>query len=124
MMVHRWNIQHVQITYVQKDTGETGFLDPLAFVRSERRWPLHGDMVKQYATCIEDILKIYGLKNIELYFDVWIFMTKRFQQRIFNPKTYFTSWMESISDNKMDYSFTGKTFRLEKQNGENNTINP
>lgn len=87
MMVHRWNIQHVQITYVQKDTGEAGFLDPLAFVRSERRWPLHADMVKQYATCIEDRLKKYGLKNIELYFDVWISMTKRFQQRIFNPKT-------------------------------------
>lgn len=87
MMVHRWNIQHIQITYVQKDTGETGYLDPLAFVRSERRWPLHADMVKQYATCIEERLNKYGLKNIELYFDIWISMTKRFQQRIFDPKT-------------------------------------
>ncbi|GAB1607264.1 vitamin K-dependent gamma-carboxylase-like isoform X1 [Argonauta hians] len=87
MMVHSWNTQHLQIMYVERDTGETGFIDPMAFVRSSKRWPLHSDMVKQYALCIENRLENLGLKNIELYFDVWVSLTRRFQQRLFNPNT-------------------------------------
>ncbi|XP_036360809.1 vitamin K-dependent gamma-carboxylase isoform X3 [Octopus sinensis] len=87
MMVHRWNTQHLQIMYVERDTGESGFIDPMAFARSSKRWPLHSDMVKQYALCIENRLENLGLKNVELYFDVWVSLTQRFQQRLFDPNT-------------------------------------
>ena len=28
MMVHNWQIQHVKVMYVDKDTGEEGYLNP------------------------------------------------------------------------------------------------
>lgn len=28
MMVHTWTVQHMKITYVDKDTGEVGYLNP------------------------------------------------------------------------------------------------
>jgi hypothetical protein len=45
------------------------------------RWSSHGDMVKQYGTCLAEKLKKYELDNIELYFDVWKSLNHRFQQR-------------------------------------------
>lgn len=87
MMVHRWNTQHVRITYVKKDTGEVGYLAPDAFSNERHsRWSSHGDMVKQYGTCLAEKLKKYELDNIELYFDVWKSLNHRFQQRMFDPR--------------------------------------
>ncbi|XP_064603539.1 vitamin K-dependent gamma-carboxylase-like [Liolophura sinensis] len=86
MMVHSWSLQHVKITYVKKDTGEVGYLKPLVWTRGKARWSSHADMVKQYATCIEQRLKAYNISNVELYFDVWRSMNKRFQQRMFDPR--------------------------------------
>lgn len=37
-------------------------------------------MVVQYAHCVTDILKNYNM-SVELYFDIWKSMNKRFQQR-------------------------------------------
>lgn len=45
------------------------------------RWSSHGDMLKQYGTCLAEKLKKYDLHDIELYFDVWKSMNQRFQQR-------------------------------------------
>lgn len=87
MMVHRWNTQHIRITYVDKKTGDVGYLAPDAF-NNERhsRWSAHADMVKQYGTCLADRLKQYDLGDIELYFDIWKSLNQRFQQRMFDPR--------------------------------------
>lgn len=86
MMVHRWNTQHIKITYVNKKTGDVGYLSPDAFSNERNsRWSSHGDMIKQYGTCLADKLKKYELDDIELYFDVWKSLNNRFQQRMFDP---------------------------------------
>lgn len=28
MMIHTWSIQHIRVTYVNKDTGDIGYLNP------------------------------------------------------------------------------------------------
>lgn len=86
MMVHSWTTQHVRLSYKDKISGKEGFLDPAAFVDSVgKRWSSHGDMVVQYAHCVADILKNYNM-SVELYFDIWKSMNKRFQQRMFDPR--------------------------------------
>ncbi|XP_023932515.1 vitamin K-dependent gamma-carboxylase [Lingula anatina] len=85
MMVHTWSSQHIRITYVNKETGEVGYLNPRTFTGS-KRWASHADMLKQFSTCILDRLKLYNLTNIELTFDIWKSMNNRFQQRMFDPR--------------------------------------
>ena len=48
---------------------------------STGRWGSHPDMMKQYARCIANNLHKHNVTNVELYFDVWISLNKRFQQR-------------------------------------------
>ncbi|XP_012934732.1 vitamin K-dependent gamma-carboxylase [Aplysia californica] len=84
MMVHSWYIQHVRITYYDKDTGQSGYLDPLVW-GGNRRWSSHADMIKQYSLCIAENLKSYNINNVEIYFDIWRSLNHRFQQRTVHP---------------------------------------
>lgn len=46
-----------------------------------RRWKDHGDMLKQYATCLSSLLPRYNISEPEIYFDIWVSINDRFQQR-------------------------------------------
>ncbi|KAJ8408631.1 hypothetical protein AAFF_G00252660 [Aldrovandia affinis] len=85
MMVHSRTHQHVKITYKDGRTGEVGFLNPGVFTQS-RRWKDHGDMLKQYATCLSHNLVHYNISEPEIFFDIWVSINDRFQQRIFDPR--------------------------------------
>ncbi|XP_034974536.2 vitamin K-dependent gamma-carboxylase isoform X1 [Zootoca vivipara] len=84
MMVHARSHQHVKITYRDGLTGEIGYLNPGVFTQS-RRWRDHADMVKQYATCLSQLLHNYNISEPEIYFDIWVSINDRFQQRLFDP---------------------------------------
>uniref|UniRef100_A0A6Q2YCR2 Vitamin K-dependent gamma-carboxylase n=1 Tax=Esox lucius TaxID=8010 RepID=A0A6Q2YCR2_ESOLU len=85
MMVHSRSHQHVKITYRDGKTGVVGYLNPGVFTQS-RRWKDHGDMLKQYATCLSHHLPHYNISDPEIYFDIWVSINERFQQRIFDPR--------------------------------------
>lgn len=85
MMVHSRSHQHVKITYKDGKTGDIGYLNPGVFTQS-RRWKDHGDMLKQYATCLNQFLPRYNISDPEIYFDIWVSINERFQQRIFDPR--------------------------------------
>ncbi|XP_048876489.1 vitamin K-dependent gamma-carboxylase isoform X1 [Brienomyrus brachyistius] len=85
MMVHSRSHQHVKITYRDGKTGEIGYLNPGVFTQS-RRWKDHGDMLKQYASCLSLYLPKYNISEPEIYFDIWVSINERFQQRIFDPR--------------------------------------
>ncbi|XP_003965623.2 vitamin K-dependent gamma-carboxylase [Takifugu rubripes] len=85
MMVHSRTHQHVKITYKDGKTGDVGYLNPGVFTHS-RRWKDHGDMLKQYATCLSQLLPSYNISQPEIYFDIWVSINERFQQRIFDPR--------------------------------------
>uniref|UniRef100_A0AAZ3NQJ2 Vitamin K-dependent gamma-carboxylase lumenal domain-containing protein n=1 Tax=Oncorhynchus tshawytscha TaxID=74940 RepID=A0AAZ3NQJ2_ONCTS len=84
MTVHSRSHQHVKITYQDGKTGEVGYLNPGVFTPS-RRWKDHGDMLKQYATCLSRHLPHYNISDPEI-FDNWVSINERFQQRIFDPR--------------------------------------
>nr|KAF6446853.1 gamma-glutamyl carboxylase [Rousettus aegyptiacus] len=77
--------QHVKITYRDGRTGELGYLNPGVFTQS-RRWKDHADMLKQYAICLSRLLPKYNVTEPQIYFDIWVSMNDRFQQRIFDPR--------------------------------------
>ncbi|XP_064163708.1 vitamin K-dependent gamma-carboxylase [Anguilla rostrata] len=85
MMVHSRTHQHVKITYRDGKTGDTGYLNPGVFTQS-RRWKDHGDMLKQYATCLSRNLVHYNISEPQIFFDIWVSINERFQQRIFDPR--------------------------------------
>ncbi|XP_059145030.1 vitamin K-dependent gamma-carboxylase-like isoform X2 [Physella acuta] len=85
MMIHSWSVQHIRITYYDKDTRDSGYLDPLVWTGGNRRWSYHADMIKQYAECISNNLQSYGINNVEIHFDIWLSLNSRFQQRMVNP---------------------------------------
>lgn len=85
MMVHSRSHQHVKITYRDGVTGEVGYLNPGVFTQS-RRWKDHGDMLKQYATCLSHNLPRFNISDPQIYFDIWVSINDRFQQRIFDPR--------------------------------------
>ncbi|XP_075945495.1 vitamin K-dependent gamma-carboxylase [Anarhichas minor] len=85
MMVHSRSHQHVKITYKDGTTGDTGYLNPGVFTQS-RRWKDHGDMLKQYAMCLNHFLPRYNISDPGIYFDIWVSINERFQQRIFDPR--------------------------------------
>ncbi|KAM7369066.1 hypothetical protein PAMP_013365 [Pampus punctatissimus] len=83
MMVHSRSHQHVKITYKDGKTGEIGYLNPGVFTQS-RRWKDHGDMLKQYASCLNQFLPRYNISDPEIYFDIW---SECFPSlRIFDPR--------------------------------------
>ncbi|XP_027716258.1 vitamin K-dependent gamma-carboxylase [Vombatus ursinus] len=85
MMVHSRSHQHVKITYRDGRTGELGYLNPGVFTQS-RRWKDHADMLKQYALCLNRLLPSYNVSEPQIYFDVWVSINDRFQQRLFDPR--------------------------------------
>jgi hypothetical protein len=89
MMVHSWHTQHIKITFIDKKTNETHFLNPKAWT-TRRRWSSHADMIKQYAECIEKKLYAANYTDIELYMDVWRSMNHRFNQRQLDPRIDLT----------------------------------
>ncbi|RUS88434.1 hypothetical protein EGW08_003830 [Elysia chlorotica] len=113
MMVHNWHVQHIRITYKDKDTNETGYIDPRVWTSGSTRWSGHVDMVKQYAHCIERNLKDYNITNIEIYFDIWRSLNQRFQQRLVDPTVDVlqaewhpfqqTTWMMPLIVNKTSW---------------------
>ncbi|KAJ8260633.1 hypothetical protein COCON_G00163560 [Conger conger] len=85
MMVHTRTHQHVKITYRDGKTGDIGYLNPGVFTQT-RRWKDHGDMLKQYATCLSHNLVHYNITEPQIFFDIWVSINERFQQRIFDPR--------------------------------------
>ncbi|XP_074020385.1 vitamin K-dependent gamma-carboxylase [Numenius arquata] len=85
MMVHSRFHQHVKITYRDGLTGEVGYLKPGVFTQS-RRWKDHADMLKQYSTCLSQLLPRYNVSQPQIYFDVWVSINDRFQQRLVDPR--------------------------------------
>ncbi|KAM9609652.1 vitamin K-dependent gamma-carboxylase isoform 1-T1 [Morphnus guianensis] len=85
MMVHSRFHQHVKITYRDGLTGEVGYLKPGVFTQS-RRWKDHADMLKQYSTCLSHLLPRYNVSQPQIYFDVWVSINDRFQQRLVDPR--------------------------------------
>ncbi|KAM7080870.1 vitamin K-dependent gamma-carboxylase isoform 1-T1 [Ciconia maguari] len=85
MMVHSRFHQHVKITYRDGLTGEVGYLKPGVFTQS-RRWKDHADMLKQYSTCLSRLLPRYNISQPQIYFDVWVSINDRFQQRLVDPR--------------------------------------
>uniref|UniRef100_A0A8C3CI31 Vitamin K-dependent gamma-carboxylase n=1 Tax=Cairina moschata TaxID=8855 RepID=A0A8C3CI31_CAIMO len=51
-----------------------------------RRWKDHADMLKQYSTCLSAILPRYNISQPQLYFDIWVSINERFQQRLVDPR--------------------------------------
>lgn len=46
------------------------------------RWSHHADMVKQLAECVKGrVAERHGMKDVEVYVDVWISLNRRFTQR-------------------------------------------
>ncbi|XP_073444668.1 vitamin K-dependent gamma-carboxylase [Dendrobates tinctorius] len=84
MMVHSRSHQHVKITYRDGVTGDVGYLNPGVFTQT-RRWKDHADMLKQYSTCLQGLLGAYNISEPEIYFDVWVSINDRFQQRLYDP---------------------------------------
>ncbi|XP_065507672.1 vitamin K-dependent gamma-carboxylase isoform X2 [Caloenas nicobarica] len=85
MMVHSRSHQHVKITYRDGVTGERGYLKPGVFTQT-RRWKDHADMLKQYATCLSQLLPRYNVSQPRIYFDIWVSINERFQQRLVDPR--------------------------------------
>lgn len=96
MMVHSWDTILIVVKVVEKDTGREHFLDPDAWVFSDR-WSRHADMAKQYAHCVErNLLAERGgpgavgaalrSDRLAVHVDAWCSLNGRFQQRIFDPR--------------------------------------
>jgi hypothetical protein len=85
MMIHSWHTQHIKVSFLDKQTGETHYLSPSAWT-TRRRWSSHADMIYQYSKCISTKLKAYNHTSIELYFDVWRSLNHRFHQRLVDPR--------------------------------------
>ncbi|XP_022081275.1 vitamin K-dependent gamma-carboxylase-like [Acanthaster planci] len=86
MMVHNWHTQHVKVHFVDQKTGKTGYLAPEFFVPFSSRWIGHGDMIKQFGTCVSRRLKSHGYEEPALYVDIWKSMNGRFSQRMWDPR--------------------------------------
>ncbi|GAB0092614.1 Vitamin K-dependent gamma-carboxylase [Sergentomyia squamirostris] len=94
MMVHSWDTVLISIKVVDKNSGQTLYLEPYAFTETDR-WTKHADMALQYAHCVHRNLK-KGVEesertdidpdNVSIFFDIWCSMNKRFQQRVFDPR--------------------------------------
>ncbi|XP_006616444.1 vitamin K-dependent gamma-carboxylase [Apis dorsata] len=103
MMVHVWDTVLVVVKVHDNASNEDRYLDPTAWVQSNR-WEKHGDMLVQYASCLkENLIKQENQffennfqrdkrpkwsrlsSNLSIYIDVWCSLNGRFQQRMFNP---------------------------------------
>ncbi|NXR76318.1 VKGC carboxylase, partial [Pycnonotus jocosus] len=97
MMVHSRFHQHVKITYRDGLTGEVGYLKPGAFTQS-RRWRDHADMLKQYSVCLSRLLPRYNVTQPQIYFDIWVSINERFQQRLVDPQVNLLWFLWSLCE--------------------------
>lgn len=103
MMVYSWDTILIVIRVHDNENNEDHFIDPRAWVQSDR-WSKHGDMVIQYSHCLKENLlrrkdevlnsskKMADVKewsklsaNLSIYVDVRCSLNGRFQQRVFDP---------------------------------------
>nr|XP_054919472.1 vitamin K-dependent gamma-carboxylase-like [Dermacentor andersoni] len=85
MMVHNWRPVHIKLVLYDNAAHKTHFLDPEKFTTS-KRWHHQADMVVQFAHCISDRFRQdYGMKDVEIYVDVWMSLNGRFAQRMYDP---------------------------------------
>ncbi len=63
------------------------FFNVVQVFTQSRRWKDHGDMLKQYATCLSENLPHFNISDPEIYFDIWVSINDRFQQRLINAYT-------------------------------------
>ncbi|KAH9383196.1 hypothetical protein HPB48_024022 [Haemaphysalis longicornis] len=81
MMVHKWRPVHAKLILYDNITQRAHFLDPEKFTTS-RRWQHQAHMVVQFAHCIRDRARQeFGMKEVEIYVDVWMSLNGRFAQR-------------------------------------------
>jgi vitamin K-dependent gamma-carboxylase len=85
MMIHSWHTQHIRVSFHDKNTNKTHYLNPKAWT-SSKRWSSHADMIHQYGNCIKEKLYAFNYTNIELHMDIWRSMNHRFNQRQINPR--------------------------------------
>lgn len=65
MMVHSWDTIMVIVKVVDNDTGKEHFMDPWAFVQTNR-WNKHAAMCVQYAECLKKNLQNEDLSKFEI----------------------------------------------------------
>ncbi|KAK3590837.1 hypothetical protein CHS0354_024575 [Potamilus streckersoni] len=122
MFIPENTIQHIRVQYVNKNTRESGYLYPGAWV-SDKRWILHPTTVKQYVTCVTRHMKKYNIDSVEIYVDVWRSLNRRFIQRSYDPKVDVvtanwnlfreTTWVMPLLDN-LSY-WRPKLLEIERQ---------
>ncbi|XP_032511604.2 vitamin K-dependent gamma-carboxylase [Danaus plexippus] len=92
MMVHTWDLETVVIKVVDNTNNREFYIDP--YINSPNdRWTRHGDMVHQYARCLNEKLSARSRQggghselNISIFMDIWCSLNGRFTQRMFDPK--------------------------------------
>lgn len=92
MMVHTWDLETVVIKVVDNANNREFYIDP--YINSPNdRWTRHGDMVHQYARCLNEKLSArtrqeggHSELNISIFMDIWCSLNGRFTQRMFDPK--------------------------------------
>lgn len=77
MMVHSWDTILVVVKVVDNRSEREHFLDPSAWVNSDR-WTKHGDMAMQYAQCLKQNLLYDFQRMFSIHFIVFLFSNKRF----------------------------------------------
>ncbi|KAJ2946866.1 hypothetical protein O0L34_g16196 [Tuta absoluta] len=93
MMVHTWFKDTTVLKVVDNANNLEYYVDPEVYAPNER-WSRHGDMLHQYAKCLNQILLSESAKNaqpgissnLSMYFEVWVGMNGRFTQRMFDSK--------------------------------------
>ncbi|XP_077505584.1 gamma-glutamyl carboxylase [Amblyomma americanum] len=85
MMIHKWRPVHVKLLLYDNATHKAHFLDPEKFTNSTR-WHHQADMVVQFAHCIRNrVRQEFGMRDVEIYVDVWMSLNGRFAQRMYDP---------------------------------------
>ncbi|XP_059052353.1 vitamin K-dependent gamma-carboxylase [Achroia grisella] len=92
MMVHTWDTYSVVVKVIDNERNKEFYVDPQVYAPNDR-WTRHGDMVYQYARCLEKNLIDASMSrtepvlsnNLSLYIDVWCSLNGRFTQRMFDP---------------------------------------
>uniref|UniRef100_A0A8C3LCC0 Vitamin K-dependent gamma-carboxylase n=1 Tax=Chrysolophus pictus TaxID=9089 RepID=A0A8C3LCC0_CHRPC len=62
------------------------FITQVGVFTQTRRWKDHADMLKQYSMCLSQILPQYNVSQPQIYFDIWVSINDRFQQRLVDPR--------------------------------------
>ncbi|KAI5644011.1 vitamin k-dependent gamma-carboxylase domain-containing protein [Phthorimaea operculella] len=93
MMVHTWAIDSTILKIVDNENNLEYYIEPDEYAPNGR-WSRHGDMLYQFAKCLnKTLLSETGKylqsgisKNISLYFEIWVDLNYRFTQRMFDSK--------------------------------------